>query len=546
MKNSRRVRAILCSLTVIVVLSNLSGCDASTELFQSIKDTVEMAAGPALPEAPVDLLVTGVTDTSIAISWEARNGAASYTVFRRRVDGGAFAVVDVTESTAHVSTGLTPYTEYAFYVVASNVAGDSEPSPTVFQMTPDTGKPPAPSVIGVVDGTTYTSNQSFTLGLIEDAALEVKFSLDDGATFLDYAGPVTLSEEGSHTITAYQVDAAGNASDWTPAVTVVIDKTPAVITSFSIDGPATFNGTNLVADLSFQVEGATAVTIKGNGKEQSVSPSQTSIAGWVLANSNTQGTYTVEIVATDGVHGPVVASDSIFYNKPPSGTIALLGEPSGSSTVTTDNYVRIDLSGIEDANEYSWRTESGSYSGYASIPSSPVGVSLGYGTGTRTVYARVRDPEGNTHIASRSITYTPDFDLIAYSDEVSAAPFATTASLGMYPSQTPDGSIIFIKTTGGYAKLMPTDGDGAKFRIVVYYSTGSVRKDFGEVTLTYNHYYDLDTTLAAPNEYDLQQEWPYGSPTSTLADIVLANNGMTSGPQLGIANGCKYTLYYEP
>ncbi|WP_371569283.1 extracellular catalytic domain type 1 short-chain-length polyhydroxyalkanoate depolymerase [Streptomyces canus] len=70
----------------------------------------------ALP-APTGLTVTGTTDTTTALSWNAAPDAASYAVYR---DGSK---VGTTESTAYTDTSLTAGTTYGYTVAAVDAAG---------------------------------------------------------------------------------------------------------------------------------------------------------------------------------------------------------------------------------------------------------------------------------------------------------------------------------------------------------------------------------------------------------------------------------------
>ncbi|RRR86517.1 PHB depolymerase family esterase [Streptomyces sp. RP5T] len=70
----------------------------------------------ALP-APTGLTVTGTTDTTVALSWDAVPGAVSYTVRR----GGT--AVGTTTSTAYTDTGLSTGTAYGYTVAAVDQAG---------------------------------------------------------------------------------------------------------------------------------------------------------------------------------------------------------------------------------------------------------------------------------------------------------------------------------------------------------------------------------------------------------------------------------------
>jgi poly(hydroxyalkanoate) depolymerase family esterase len=77
------------------------------------RDTPDTGALPA----PTGLTVTGTTDTTVALSWNAVPGAASYTVHR----GGA--KVGTATSTAYTDTGLATGTTYDYTVAAVDPAG---------------------------------------------------------------------------------------------------------------------------------------------------------------------------------------------------------------------------------------------------------------------------------------------------------------------------------------------------------------------------------------------------------------------------------------
>ncbi len=82
--------------------------------------------------------------------------------------------------------------------------------------------PVAPVIIGISSGT-FTTSQNFTVNGESGATIE--YSLDGGTTWLAYSAAVTLTNEGSYTITARQrSDAAGNWSVNATYITVVINQ----------------------------------------------------------------------------------------------------------------------------------------------------------------------------------------------------------------------------------------------------------------------------------------------------------------------------------
>jgi len=83
--------------------------------------------------------------------------------------------------------------------------------------------PAAPVISGISSGT-YTTSQSFTVN--GESGATIQYSLDGGSIWNAYSAAVTLTSEGSYTITARQrSDAAGNWSANATYIMVVINQT---------------------------------------------------------------------------------------------------------------------------------------------------------------------------------------------------------------------------------------------------------------------------------------------------------------------------------
>jgi poly(3-hydroxybutyrate) depolymerase len=74
---------------------------------------------PAGPPAPTGLSVTGTTNTSVSLSWNAVSGAASYNVYRNGTKVNTSAVT----GTSYTDTGLTASTAYSYTVAAVDSSG---------------------------------------------------------------------------------------------------------------------------------------------------------------------------------------------------------------------------------------------------------------------------------------------------------------------------------------------------------------------------------------------------------------------------------------
>ncbi|WP_430122913.1 fibronectin type III domain-containing protein [Paenibacillus solani] len=112
------------------------------------------------PTAPANLTVSGVTSSSVTLSWQASTdnvGVTGYDVYQ-----GSSLAVSVTGLSATIS-GLTPSTTYSFKVVAKDAAGNLSPASATVNATTsgtgggtDTTAPTAPSNL-TVSGVTSSS-----------------------------------------------------------------------------------------------------------------------------------------------------------------------------------------------------------------------------------------------------------------------------------------------------------------------------------------------------------------------------------------------------
>lgn len=89
---------------------------------------------PALPKPPIDLVVTETTATSVTLTWDSGNSEpVSYYGIQYRAAGaeGPFQEVDGVSMTRYSIGGLSPFSEYAFRVLAVNSIGRGPPSEAV-------------------------------------------------------------------------------------------------------------------------------------------------------------------------------------------------------------------------------------------------------------------------------------------------------------------------------------------------------------------------------------------------------------------------------
>eukprot|EP00756_Hemistasia_phaeocysticola_P024191 Hpha_TRINITY_DN15933_c4_g8::TRINITY_DN15933_c4_g8_i1::g.72981::m.72981 len=181
-----------------------------------LKMIQRIASGhPALP-APADVHVAGVTNSSVALAWNAVTGAAGYQVQR---DG---TVVGTPAAAAFTDTGLQSGTEYAYVVAA--VDADKAPGEAASPVNAKTSGPPPPIAPPAELKVTGTTNTTITLTwTAEQGAVSYKVYADGAAA----GAPVStakytdtgLQPETTHSYTVSAVDAQGAESKRSTAVT---------------------------------------------------------------------------------------------------------------------------------------------------------------------------------------------------------------------------------------------------------------------------------------------------------------------------------------
>lgn len=240
-----------------VTLSPASATGPWTVSSYAIEDTVgnvtsvthptklDVSNSPSTVPEPVTS-VTAVPDHSAAqVSWTpsvSGNGEpiSGYTVTAS--PGGSTCVTSATQCTV---SGLTSGTEYTFTVVASNVNGDSPPSPTSNPVTPD-AVPNAPPYVSV-----YPGNQQVrvTWGAADgngSPILEYHVRSNPGGfDCQDYLDPTRYSSPPHVTGTSCYVTGLTNGVDYTFTVTAdnkfgaSAPSTSATVHTATLPGPPT-------------------------------------------------------------------------------------------------------------------------------------------------------------------------------------------------------------------------------------------------------------------------------------------------------------------
>lgn len=130
----------------------------------------------SLPRPPTNVRISDISPTSVKLSWTYDYGSENIIYFvvqykaKNAKKSEAMPEVSGVTTYFYVVSGLTPYTEYEFYVIAVNAIGRGAPSPAVTATTGETRK--------------YYFNQAFAISLIQDERISDSFYQEGRDSFL--------------------------------------------------------------------------------------------------------------------------------------------------------------------------------------------------------------------------------------------------------------------------------------------------------------------------------------------------------------------------
>lgn len=206
---------------------NAAQTECETFSYGEVEDyTVNFVSGGDLtaPTAPTNLSASGVTQTTVDLSWTASTdivGVTGYDVYQ-----GTSVLGTVTGTSANI-TGLTANTSYAFSVKAKDAAGNvSNASNTVNVTTSadvDTEAPTAPTGLASASVTETSFTLSWTASTDNIAVTE--YMVYQGGSLLATTSNTSYSVTGLNASTTYAYyitakDAAGNVSTASSSLSV--------------------------------------------------------------------------------------------------------------------------------------------------------------------------------------------------------------------------------------------------------------------------------------------------------------------------------------
>jgi chitodextrinase len=211
----------------------------------ALQATTMASANPTPPAVPTNLSVTGLTASSVSLSWSASSGGAGvagYNIYR----GGALA--GTSALTTYTNTGLAGSTTYSFtvaaYDAAGNVSAQSAPVQAMTLVSTDTAPPTVPTGLSVTGLTASSVSLSWTPST--DNVAVAGYNIYRGgvlagtSTLASYTN-TALAASTTYAFTVAAVDAAGNLSAQSEAVQATTRAStnttpPTVPTNLSVTG----------------------------------------------------------------------------------------------------------------------------------------------------------------------------------------------------------------------------------------------------------------------------------------------------------------------
>lgn len=306
----------------------------------NFKSIAIVPAAPA-PPSKVEGLAAVAGDRQVSLSWNASSGATTYKVVR------GTDTVSVVSEPSFIDNGLDNGTEYTYRVVASNSAGNAEPSADVLA-TPIAPEPPsAPTGLAALAGNAVVS---LAWSPVEAATAYKVYRSIDGTNFTPLATVVDAQYSDASvtngTVYTYRVTALRGSLESVPSSSVDAaprGEAPLQVTGLvatPADAKVTLTWTASAGAETYTiyrgVEGATAVvlTVVSSASYEDVAVANGSTYAYTVVASNTWG---------DAPMSAQVTAIPLAYPDVPSALVA----------TATDS--RIDLVWLGGANTESFK-----------------------------------------------------------------------------------------------------------------------------------------------------------------------------------------------
>ena len=464
-------------------------------------------------------------------------------------------------STVSLVTGTLSAGSYNITAKQTDAAGNTSAASSSLSVTIDTSEsaPGAPDLVDASDtGTSNSDNittdstPTFTVTCNSGDTVQLYDSTTGtGSSATCSSSPVTLTagtlSEGTHTISAKQIDTAGNLSSASSTLSVTIDLSQAAtgtpdLQTGSDTGSSTSDditkNTSLLFDVSCETDASVQLYVDGTASGSagtcasstvtltsgavsagtlSITAKQTDAAGNVSAASSalsvTVDTTAPTLTLTSPTNSSTVSDSKVSYSLSENlGSLSIKYDGTGGasaslsgSDITSGSHTNVDLGlSLTSVNSYAIKYTATDVAGNSSATDTATGVTVSYNTSTYTI----------------SLAYSP-------TSPVKAGTVTITATFGTAPTGTPTIDVDQAGTTDITGANMSGSGTTWTYSYTVNTHTGSTYVD-GTATVSItatpgaggsygtpsNNTFTIDTQVAAPGTPDLVTAYDTGTSTS--------------------------------
>ena len=368
-------------------------------------DTTALALGLTLASDAGISASDGLTNNATIKVSGLENGAT----WQYQVDGTAGSWITGTASSFTASDGT-----HSYFVRQTDAAGNTSATSTAVTYTLDTSAPAPLSLTLASDTGSSTSD-----GLTSNATINVS-GLESGATWqyqVDSSAWVTgtgasfTTSTGVHSYLVRQIDAAGNTSATSTAVTYTFDTSAPATPSLTLASDTGISASdNLTGNATINVSG-----LESGATWQYQDNGGTWVTGTASSFIASIGTHTYSVRQMDAA-GNTSATNAVTYtfdNSALAPSLMLASDTGISANDGLTSNITINVSGLENGATWQYQDNGGTWL-------TGTGASFIASTGTHSYSVRQTDAAGNTS-TTNAVTYT--FDTSA-----PAAPTLTLAS----------------------------------------------------------------------------------------------------------------------
>lgn len=452
-----------------------------------------------LPAVPQGVNITGVTDTSVSLSWAASSDATGYDIYRNG------SVAGTTTSTSFTDTGLSKNTSYTYTVEAYNATGSSDASAAVSATT--TGGSTTPVGTNVAQGKKVTASSTLSF-------LNVSNAVDgDQATYWESnsnAFPQTLTVDLVNPHFVKQVILTlPNDSAWAT-------RTQTIAVLGSSDGS---NFTNLAASAGYVFNPASANTVAINFAESRVRYVRLQITGntgWPAAQISEYQVIgypdPVPPATPSGLSVSGATSSSIFLSWNAAELAASYDILRNGVKVASSQTPAYEDAGLDPLTSYSYQVRAVNQCGNSSLSNQVTGTTLDPSTdpgphpepngehGAAMPYHRY-DTQDASMGGGAQLREAPTFDQSLTASEASGQAYTALPSSGAYAEWTVRDGEGGAGVTMRFTMPDSSDGMGRTGSLDVYVNGQKVKTV--NLTSYYNwQYFSGDQPADAPGGGD--------------------------------------------